>query len=170
VNETAAQNLQKIRSQAIADGMQLFILVKPDACPVCAMHRGKIYWADEAPTLPLGGCLKHDCGCEYRVFDHRGPSLEQMLANGINAAKAGKREEAQDWLVALLQIDRYHEQAWLWLSGTADNDQDRLDCIEEVLKINPDNRHAQRGLAALQARGVGIEQKTSDQPEGLDQV
>jgi hypothetical protein len=61
-------------------------------------------------------------------------------------------EQAQDWLVALLQIDRYNEQAWLWLSGTADNDQDRLDCMQEILKINPDNAFAQRGLAALQAK------------------
>jgi hypothetical protein len=78
-----------------------------------------------------------------------------MLANGVAAAKAGKMEEAQEWLVALLQIDRYNEQGWVWLSDTADNDQDRLDCMLEVLKINPDNALARRGLAALRAKGGG---------------
>jgi hypothetical protein len=143
---------QEIRAQAMQQRLQLFILVQPDACPVCTMHRGKIYWADEAPKLPLGGCMKSDCRCEYRMVDPAGPSLEEMLANGIAAVKAGQMDKAQDWLVSLLQIDRYHEQAWLWLSGAADNDQDRLDCLQEVLRINPQNAFAQRGLAALQAK------------------
>jgi hypothetical protein len=55
-----------------------------------------------------------------------------------------------------LQIDRYNEQGWIWLSGAADNDQDRLDCLQEVLKIDPDNVNALRGLAALRAKGVGV--------------
>jgi tetratricopeptide (TPR) repeat protein len=147
---------QEIRDGAIALGQKLFILVRPDACPVCAMHRGKAYWADEAPLVPISGCLRLDCQCEYRTLDPNGPTLDDMLTEGIAAAKAGKRAEAQEWLVTLLQIDRYNEQGWLWLSGAADNDQDRLDCIQEVLKINPDNTFARRGLAALQAKGVGL--------------
>ena len=145
---------QETRNQAISQDLQLFILVHPKACPVCAMHRGKVYWADQAPQLPIGGCLNDECRCEYRLIDPQAPSLEEMLNQGIAAVKAGKMKEAQDWLVALLQIDRYNEQGWLWLSGAADNDQDRLECIQEVLKINPDNVFAQRGLAALQAKGV----------------
>ena len=141
--------------RAIATGMQLFVLVHPDACPVCAMHRGQIYWPDEAASLPVAGCLKDECRCEYRLFDHTGPSLEEMLARGIAAVKAGQRQEAQEWLVNLLQIDRYNEQAWLWLSGAAEDDQDRLDCLQEVLKINPTNQFALRGLAALRAKGIG---------------
>jgi tetratricopeptide (TPR) repeat protein len=156
VTDTTQASPEEIRDQAIAQGLQLYILVHPDACPVCAQHRGKTYWADEAPLLPCGGCMKHDCRCEYRVLDPAGPSLEERLAHGIAAVKAGKMEEAQDWLVELLQVDRYNEQGWLWLSGTADNDQDRLDCIQELLKINPDNAFAQKGLAALQAKGVGL--------------
>lgn len=152
MTDTPELSLQEIRAQAMNQDLQLFILVRPDACPVCAMHRGRVYWADQAPLLPLGGCMKHDCQCEYRLMEPSGPSLEDMLSNGIAAVKAGKMDKAQEWLVALLQIDRYNEQGWLWLSGATDNDQDRLDCLREVIKINPDNAFAQRGLAALQAR------------------
>jgi tetratricopeptide (TPR) repeat protein len=148
--------LESLRKQATAQGMQLYVLVRPDACPVCAMNRSKIYWADEAPILPIGGCMKHDCKCEYRLYDPNGPTLNEMLKNGVSAVKAGKLEEAQEWLVMLLQIERYNEQAWLWLSGAAQDDQDRLDCLTELLKINPDNAVAQRGLAALRARGIGL--------------
>lgn len=165
MTETTQPSPQEIRDQAIAERYQLFILVGPSACPVCAMHRDAIYWADEAPILPLGGCMKQDCQCEYRLIDPNSPTLEEILANGIAAAKAGHTEEAQEWLVTLLQIDQYNEQGWLWLSGTADNDQDRLDCIQEVLKINPDNVFAQRGLAALQAKGVGLPPPSDDLAE-----
>lgn len=162
MSDTNQPSFEQIRSHAMTQGLQLFILVHPDACPVCATQRGKVYWADEAPILPIGGCMKHDCHCEYRTLDPNGPSLQAMLSNGIAAVKAGQMQEAQEWLVALLQIDRYNEQAWLWLSGAADNDQDRLDCIQEVLKINPHNAVAQRGLARLQARGVGAPQAPSE--------
>jgi tetratricopeptide (TPR) repeat protein len=168
VAENNQSSPEEIRNQAIAAGQQLFILVRPDACPVCAMHRGKTYWADEAPELPIGGCMKFNCRCEYRAIDPSGPSVEEMLNNGIAAVKAGQMEQAQEWLIALLQIDRYNEQGWLWLSGTADDDQDRLDCIQEVLKINPDNTFAQRGLAALQAKGLGLpepEEPETDESE-----
>ncbi len=151
MSDTPELSPQEIRIQAMDQGLQLFILVRPDACPLCAMHRGRVYWADEAPELPMG-CLEDDCRCEYRLVDHHGPTLEEMLANGIAAVKAGQPDKAQEWLVALLQIDRYNEQAWLWLSGAADDDQDRLDCLQKVLSINPDNAFAQRGLAALQAK------------------
>jgi len=150
------ESLEALRHEAMAKGMQLYILVHPDACPVCAMHRGKIYWADEAPTLPIGGCLKHDCKCEYRPYDPNGPTLDEMLKNGVDAVKARKLDTAQEWLVALLQIDRFNEQAWLWLSGATDDDQDRLDCLTKVIEINPNNVSAQRGLATLHARGVGV--------------
>ncbi len=147
---------EEIRDLAMAEGLQLFIVVHPDACPACKKYCGKTYWANEAPSLPIDGCLKNDCRCEYRLFNHSGPSLAEMLAYGIAAIKAGQTEEAQEWLVTLLQIDRYNEQGWLWLSATADNDRDRLDCIHEVLAINPSNSVAQRGLAALQAKVVGL--------------
>jgi tetratricopeptide (TPR) repeat protein len=155
---------REVRDQAIDAGWQLFVLVRPDACPTCAMHRSRIYWADEAPVLPIGGCLKKDCKCEYRLIDPNEPTLDEMLANGIAAVKAGQAAEAQEWLVTLLQIDRYNEQGWIWLSGAADNDQDRLDCLREALKINPDNVFAQRGLAALRARGIGLSPPASPPP------
>lgn len=155
MTDTERLSPEEIRDLAMAEGLQLFIVVRPDACSVCKTYCGKTYWANEAPSLPISGCLKNDCLCEYRLFNRSGPSLAEMLAYGITAVKAGQTEEAQEWLVTLLQIDRYNEQGWLWLSATADNDRDRLDCIREVLAINPSNPVAQRGLAALQAKSAG---------------
>ena len=156
---------EQMRARADAERQHLFMVVQPDACPVCEMHRGATFWPDEAPVLPIGGCLKQDCQCEYRLFDPNGPSLTEMLNAGIQAVRAGKMNEAQEWLVSLLQIDRYNEKAWLWLSGAADNDEDRIECILEVLNINPDNEFAIRGLSALESKGIQAPQTPGQQPD-----
>lgn len=158
------QSHKEIRAQAIAQGMQLYILCRPDACPVCAQFRDKIYWADQAVELPVGGCLKQECQCEYRIIDPSGPTLEEMLQAGVEAAKAKDIEQAQEWLFAVLRINPYSEAAWLWLSGVVESDEDRLECMERVLEINPDNELAQRGLQTLHAQGVGVEPPAPAEP------
>jgi hypothetical protein len=74
-----------------------------------------------------------------------------MLNRAIVAAKAGRKVEARQLLEAVLDADERNEQAWLWLSGVVDNDEERTICLENVLSINPDNQAARRGLAMLRA-------------------
>ncbi len=76
-------------------------------------------------------------------------SLDDLLSQGIAAAKAGQREQARDLLMQVVQQDQYNEKAWLWLSGVVDSDEDRCLCLENVLEINPDNAWARRGLDRL---------------------
>jgi hypothetical protein len=109
--------------------------------------------------------MKQDCRCEYRLLDSASLFLEEIPANGISAVKAGKMAEAQEWLVALFQTNRYSEHGWLWLSGAAEDDQDRLECMQEVLKINPDKHKAQRGLARFQTQDVGLPPAPSELDE-----
>ncbi|HEY1012370.1 MAG TPA: hypothetical protein VGE07_06650, partial [Herpetosiphonaceae bacterium] len=42
-----------------------------------------------------------------------------------------------------------HEQAWLWLSGVEDSDPRKIAALNEVLRINPANAAAWRGLELL---------------------
>jgi hypothetical protein len=49
----------------------------------------------------------------------------------------------------VLQEDPDNERAWLWLSGVVDPLDERCYCLEQVLRINPANATARRGLAAL---------------------
>lgn len=72
-----------------------------------------------------------------------------MLQRAIAALKAGRKAEARRLLEAILVIDERHEQAWLWLSGAVDNDEERIVCLENVLAINPANLRARQGLAVL---------------------
>ncbi len=73
----------------------------------------------------------------------------ELLRRGIAAAKAGHKEEARRLLMQVVELEEKNEQAWLWLSGVVETAEDRRICLENVLALNPDNAHAQAGLAYL---------------------
>ena len=77
--------------------------------------------------------------------------ITQKLNQAIIAAKAGRKEEARRLLEAVLDADERSEQAWLWLGGVVDSEEDRAICLENVLTINPQNEIARQGLATLRA-------------------
>lgn len=76
-------------------------------------------------------------------------NVEAMVREGINAYKAGRREEARALLLKATELDQYNEQAWLWLSGLMDTPDDQRTCLENVLAINPNNERARQGLSFL---------------------
>jgi tetratricopeptide (TPR) repeat protein len=80
---------------------------------------------------------------------HDADRIDELLKRGIAAAKAGRREEARQILLHVVELDERDEQAWLWLSGVVDAREDRRVCLENVLTINPDNPHARQGLRRL---------------------
>jgi hypothetical protein len=76
-------------------------------------------------------------------------NVEAMVREGINAAKANRKDEARALLSRAVDLDPYNEEGWLWLSGLVESPQDQRTCLENVLQINPDNARARRGLAML---------------------
>ncbi|GAB4270257.1 MAG: hypothetical protein Kow0080_14520 [Candidatus Promineifilaceae bacterium] len=75
---------------------------------------------------------------------------ESRLQEGIAALRAGDKAKARALLMAVLEDNERHEQAWLWLSGAVDSVEERQICLENILAINPQNEQAKRGLAKLQ--------------------
>ncbi|NTU77899.1 MAG: hypothetical protein HGA45_00610 [Chloroflexales bacterium] len=76
-------------------------------------------------------------------------STADLLAQGIAAARAGRKDEAQATLLKVLETDDRSELAWLWLSGVMGSPDERRICLENVLEINPANTHARRGIELL---------------------
>jgi tetratricopeptide (TPR) repeat protein len=76
---------------------------------------------------------------------------EELLRQGIAAAKAGRKEEAHETLLQVVKLDERNEQAWLWLSAVVDSDEEKQICLENVLAVNPANPHAQAGLEWLRS-------------------
>ena len=75
--------------------------------------------------------------------------ITRLLQQGIDAAKSGQTQEARQALLQVIELDERNEQAWIWLSGVVESLEDCHICLENVLAINPDNPHAQRGLRLL---------------------
>jgi hypothetical protein len=71
---------------------------------------------------------------------------------GINALKSGNRDVARHLLTAAIKQDPNDAVAWLWLTGTLDKDEERIACLRQVQKIDPNNQAAARGLAQIMER------------------
>ncbi len=82
--------------------------------------------------------------------------MNQLTKEGIAALKTGDKARAQQLLVAALQENNDDLQAWLWLSGAVENDVDRLECLEQVLRIDPNHDLAAKGAAKLKAKGIRL--------------
>lgn len=94
--------------------------------------------------------------------------MNQLTQDGITALRAGDKARAQQLFVAALQDDGDDLQAWLWLSGAVESDSDRLECLEQVLRIDPTHALAYKGVAQLRARGVKPPEPVAPQAETLD--
>lgn len=72
---------------------------------------------------------------------------ENLLRQGIAAAKAGQRLEARHALMRVVKADQCNEQAWIWLAAVVDDPAQQRTCLEYALKLNPQNVQAQQGIA-----------------------
>jgi len=80
--------------------------------------------------------------------------MDDYLQQGIQAAKAGEKSRAFDLLTRASEVPATSEKAWLWLSSVVNDDSERLFCLNNVLRINPDNTTAQRGAEMLRQKGI----------------
>jgi len=79
-------------------------------------------------------------------------TTDELLQNGIQAAKGGQVDKAHQILKWVVEQEPRNETAWLWLSGVVETDEQRMACLENVLAINPHHKAAQRGLEALRQK------------------
>jgi len=78
------------------------------------------------------------------------PKIKDPLQKGIRAARRGKVEPARRLLTLAIQEDANNEEAWLWMSRVVDNPRQKAECLQQVIRINPDNRWAADQLAELE--------------------
>ncbi len=77
--------------------------------------------------------------------------MDKLTQQGIDAYKAGDMAAARHYLKQTLQQDRGNILAWLWLSAVVEDAADKAFCLRTVLRMDPANETAQRGLAKLEA-------------------
>lgn len=65
----------------------------------------------------------------------------------IALAQQGDKSTARAALKESLALDPRNETAWMWSAGVAENPDQAIHCLRQVLAINPNNERAKQGLA-----------------------
>ncbi len=73
----------------------------------------------------------------------------QYQEQGIQAAKAGNKDQARKLLQQAARIDPNDDTTWLWLASVARNTRERLLCLKKTLEINAENEMALRSVERL---------------------
>ena len=74
---------------------------------------------------------------------------ESKLGAAIALARAGRRRQARDLFLEIVEQDEENELAWLWLVDLVDDVDDQIIALENVLTLNPDNQRARARLESL---------------------
>lgn len=75
-----------------------------------------------------------------------GTNRIDRLMDAIELVKGDRREEAVDMLRELIQEDSNFEDAWLWMSVAVDSLDQSSVCLDNVLRVNPNNSEAASAL------------------------
>lgn len=75
--------------------------------------------------------------------------MSEKLNQAITVIKAGDKQTGRQLLIEILKSEPHNENAWLWMTQVVSKKDEKIKCLEQVLKINPDNEIAQKGIARL---------------------
>lgn len=81
----------------------------------------------------------------------------ELLRQGVDAARAGRRKEAREIMIRVVESEPHNEMAWMWLTGLVDDLEDKIIACENVLTINPANEKVKTYLGTLLQQRSAIE-------------
>lgn len=82
------------------------------------------------------------------------PELEALLQQAIEHVNAGNFKEGRVLLERVLEQDPRNDRAWVWLSGCVEDALQRRICLQQALKVNPNNQVALDGMEVLEGKLV----------------
>jgi len=78
--------------------------------------------------------------------------MDSSLQKGINAAKAGRMQEALEFMKDAIIEEPQNADVWVWIAAIIDNLEKQEIFLNKALEIDPNNIPAQRGLSYLYER------------------
>ena len=69
-----------------------------------------------------------------------------MLQEALDAIAHGQKERARDLLTRLLRADQSNQAYWMWMSAVVETPKERIYCLQNVLRLDPNNQTAKLGL------------------------
>jgi tetratricopeptide (TPR) repeat protein len=75
--------------------------------------------------------------------------VDDLLQQGIAALKAGDNAGARKFLIAATKQNPNDEVGWGWLYRVSKTDAEKRYCLEQIIRINPENKKAAELLSEL---------------------
>ena len=96
--------------------------------------------------------------------------MDDLIRQGAAAFKAGDLETARNLLTEAVNQFPDDERAWGWMYNVSTDDEERIHCLKQMLRINPQNEKAQSMLMGLESQtqnpsAADSESLSSQQPE-----
>lgn len=91
----------------------------------------------------------------------RDPAHIDRLLDAIELIKANRRDEARNLLRDLIREDSDFEEAWLWMSVAVDSLDQASVCLDNVLRVNPDNYEAAGALYRIRIPEMKMKKRRS---------
>ena len=88
--------------------------------------------------------------------------VDHMLKEAIEAVRLGHKARARDILTRLLRADQSNPVYWLWMSSVVETTREQAYCLQAVLRQDPHNQAARRGLVLIGA--LASESPVAPQP------
>lgn len=83
------------------------------------------------------------------------------LIDAIDLVKEDERESARSLLRELIREDNDFEDAWLWMAVSVDSLDQSTICLDNVLRVNPNNAQAAGALYRLRETEILMEKRRS---------
>ena len=94
--------------------------------------------------------------------------MDDLLQLGIAAFESGKIDEARKLLISFVKQNPDNESGWGWLFNVCDTDKERVDCLKQVIRINPHNEKANQLLRKYSSPKQPINKPPADKVLRLD--
>jgi len=85
----------------------------------------------------------------------------ERLLDAIDLIKRNETQQARVLLRSIIQEDSNFEDAWLWMSVVVDVLDQSIVCLDNVLRINPDNWQAAGALHRLRESELLMQKRRS---------
>lgn len=69
-----------------------------------------------------------------------------MFQEALSALQKGDRPRARDLFARLMKTNKTDPRYWLWMSAAVETSNERLYCLQEALRLDPQNVQARQGL------------------------
>jgi hypothetical protein len=93
------------------------------------------------------------------MTDTTAESRVDRLLDAIELVKDDRRNEARALLRALVNEDGDFEDAWLWLSVAVDSLDQSSVCLDNVLRVNPQNTEAAGALHRIRMPEIAMDKR-----------